>query len=98
MAPPPPALPNGNLSNGIVNNNKPANIITPPNHAGLLKEIETGNKFVSFPTKLGHTTNWSSYKFSLGISLRKVEPQQQNQRSYNQGDLMKEIREGETYY
>ncbi|KAG5675140.1 hypothetical protein PVAND_005068 [Polypedilum vanderplanki] len=71
IAPPPPALPNGNLSNGITTNNKPANIITPPpNHAGLLKEIETG------------------------ISLRKVDPQQQNQRSYNQGDLMKEIREG----
>jgi hypothetical protein len=46
MAPPPPALPmlNGNLSNGIAN--KPANIITPPNHAGLLKEIETGNKLL----------------------------------------------------
>jgi hypothetical protein len=49
MAPPPPALPNGNLSNGITNNNnnnKPANIITPSNHAGLLKEIETGNELV----------------------------------------------------
>ncbi|KAL7044313.1 hypothetical protein ACKWTF_001880 [Chironomus riparius] len=43
MAPPPPAMLNGNLSNGIANN-KPSNIITPPNHAGLLKEIETGNK------------------------------------------------------
>lgn len=43
MAPPPPALPNGNLSNGIpikANNN----IVTPPNHAGLLKEIETGRQ------------------------------------------------------
>ena len=44
MAPPPPAMLNGNLSNGIANNNKPSNTITPPNHAGLLKEIETGNK------------------------------------------------------
>jgi hypothetical protein len=42
MAPPPPALPNGNLSNGITNNIKPANTIAPSNHAGLLKEIETG--------------------------------------------------------
>ena len=42
MAPPPP-MPNGNLSNGLV---KPANIITPQNnsHAGLLKEIETGEE------------------------------------------------------
>ena len=44
MAPPPP-LPNGNgnlLTNGVGKQN--ANIITPPshNHAGLLKEIETG--------------------------------------------------------
>lgn len=29
-----------------------------------------------------------------GISLRKVEPQQ-NRSTYNQGDLMREIREGE---
>lgn len=42
MAPPPPALPNGNLlTNGVSKPN--ANIITPPSHhAGLLKEIETG--------------------------------------------------------
>lgn len=42
MAPPPP-MPNGNLSNGIA---KPAHIITPQNnnnsHAGLLKQIESG--------------------------------------------------------
>lgn len=40
MAPPPP-MPNGNLSNGI---GKPAHAITPQSnsHAGLLKEIETG--------------------------------------------------------
>lgn len=41
MAPPPPIL-NGILSNGTA---KPANIITPQNnHAGLLKEIETGKQ------------------------------------------------------
>jgi hypothetical protein len=47
-APPPPALPNGNLTNGIA---KPNNIITPPvnnNHAGLLKEIETGKFLTHF--------------------------------------------------
>jgi hypothetical protein len=33
--------------------------------------------------------------FFIGVSLRKVEPQQQNQRNQNQGDLMREIREGE---
>jgi hypothetical protein len=39
MAPPPP-MPNGNLSNGMP---KPANIITPNNnHAGLLRQIESG--------------------------------------------------------
>jgi hypothetical protein len=32
--------------------------------------------------------------FILGISLRKVEPQQNKQNNYNQGDLMREIREG----
>lgn len=32
----------------------------------------------------------------IGISLRKVDPQQQNAQraSYNQGDLMREIRDG----
>jgi hypothetical protein len=33
--------------------------------------------------------------FFLGVSLRKVEPQQQNQKTYHQGDLMREIRDGE---
>lgn len=40
MAPPPPALPNGNLSNGMKNN-----VMSPPMMGGLLKEIETGNCF-----------------------------------------------------
>lgn len=114
MAPPPPAMLNGNLSNGIANNNnKQNNIITPPNHAGLLKEIETGNKsqiiFLLFLTRfyMQKKTNPRRiikaknvvicvFDFSsmTGISLRKVEPQQ-NRSTYNQGDLMREIREGE---
>lgn len=37
--------------------------------------------------------------FCLGISLRKVDPQQQNAQraSYNQGDLMREIRDGKIF-
>jgi hypothetical protein len=39
MAPPPPVLLNGNLSNV---NGKPNNVVSPPINVGLLKEIETG--------------------------------------------------------
>lgn len=37
--------------------------------------------------------------FCIGISLRKVDPQQQNAQraSYNQGDLMREIRDGKNF-
>lgn len=92
MAPPPPMpMSNGNLSNGIV---KPANIITPQtnNHAGLLKQIESG-EFLSFYDDFEILI----VTFFLGVSLRKVEPHANRVPSggYGQGDLMREIRDGE---
>lgn len=94
MAPPPPALPNGNISNGIM---KPKNILSPPAapaNAGLLKEIETGNMNMKF---VHDSCQFKKKKPFSGISLRKVDPQANRQAtsgSYNQGDLMREIREG----
>jgi hypothetical protein len=43
MAPPPPNLivPNGKLTNGV---SKPPPVVTHNNHAGLLKQIESGEE------------------------------------------------------
>lgn len=65
MAPPPPALPmsNGNLSNGISNNNNNKTTTTPSNHAGLLKEIETGNYLFLFMLMQERSINISKLIF-----------------------------------
>lgn len=42
MAPPPPTMPNGKLTNGV---SKPPQVVPNNNHAGLLKQIESGEDF-----------------------------------------------------
>lgn len=99
MAPPPPSMPNGKLTNGLP---KPAQQQQAPapvqNNAigNLLSEIKSGE--FCFEVWL---TNWFFFMFSTlqfcfaGVSLRKVEPQQQPRIVNHQSDLMREIRDGE---
>lgn len=57
-------MPNGNLLNGIA---KPVNIITPQsnNHAGLLKQIETGKlKFTHCKTFANNYISFQAFHFA----------------------------------